>query len=87
MPADGIPIPRVGPLPYGVVPNIRGPDPLSANDQVRPAAPIRAIVASYLESGGVLIPTRERARLREEAAEAPMPPALRGLGERIDLYA
>lgn len=87
MPDDGIPIPRLGPLPYAVVPNIRGPDPLSANDEVRPAAAVRAIVASYMESGGALIPTRERARLRAAPPEAPAPPAQRGLGERIDVYA
>lgn len=87
MPDDGISIPRIGASPYGVVPNVRGPDPLSAADEVRPAGPVRAIVAAYRESGGVLVPTREQARLRDggpsvAAAQPPLP----GLGERIDLY-
>ncbi len=88
MPDDGIPIPRLGPLPFGVVPNVRGAEPLSAPDEVRPSGPVRPVVEAYRESGGVLVPTRERARLRDSGpAVAAAQPPLRGLGERLDLYA
>lgn len=88
MPDDGISIPRIGASPYGVIPNVRGPDPLSAADEVRPAGPVRPTVAAYRESGGVLVPTLERARFRDAAPTiAAAQPPLPGLGERIDLYA